>query len=312
MTRAPLHELAEISDLIVDYDPRSLARRAVRRDDVLARLALSGQAAAGAIVAALPHGDGVLSDAACDARLINAHVELQRLNEEFLQGDRVLGLLRPLVATFRATGVAPPYRVVDVGCGLGFVIRWLAANGGLGDDVRLMGCDLNVALVAGATRLAAAEALPCRFVAANAFHLGEPAHVYISSGVLHHFRGPDLVRFFAEQAGALAFAHFDIQRTRLAPLGAWLYHASRMREPLARHDGVVSAARAHDAETLVKGARDGLGSERALVVASVDRARTVLANVLRPMHGVLGIRPAMVETFLGQRGIERRRFGAFA
>ena len=254
----------------------------------------------------------MLSETACDRRLTNAHVELQRLNEEFLQGDRVLGVLRPILATIRSDGVAPPYRVVDVGCGLGFVVRWLAANGGLGDDVQLIGCDLNVTLVAGAARLAQREALACRFVAANAFHISEPAHVYMSSGVLHHFRGPDLTRFFSGQARALAFVHFDIQRTRLAPCGAWLYHASRMREPLARHDGVVSAARAHDAETLLQAARGSLGTERPLVVASVDRARTVLANVLRPMHGVLGIRPDLVEAFLGQRGVEARRFGAFA
>lgn len=312
MVPATGHELAEISDLIVDYDPHTLARRAVNRDDVLGRLTASGQTAAAAIVASLPHRAGVLSDAACDQRLINAHVELQRLNEEFLQGDRVLGILRPLLATFRAAGVAPPYRVVDIGCGLGFVIRWLAANGGLGTDVTLLGCDLNVALVTGATRLAQAEALPCRFVAGNAFTLGEPAHVYISSGVLHHFRGSDLVRFFAQQTGALAFAHFDIQRTTLAPLGAWLYHASRMREPLARHDGVVSAARAHDATTLLHSARDALATDGTLAVASLDRARTILANVLRPMHGVLAIRPDLLEGFLGQRGVDRRRFGEYA
>jgi hypothetical protein len=47
-------------------------------------------------------------------------------------------------------------------------------------------------------------------------------------------------------------------------------------------------------------------------VASVDRASTVLANVLRPMHGVLGVRPDLTEAFLGQRDVERRRFGAFA
>ena len=311
MVRASRHELAEISDLIVDYDSRSLARRPVHREDVFLRLALSHQAAGRAIVARLPHNNGVLSETACDQRLMKAHVELQRLNEEFLQGERVLGILRPVLATFRAAGVAPPYRVVDVGCGLGFVVRWLAANGGLGGDVALIGCDLNVTLVDGAARLAAAEALACRFVAANAFHLSEPAHVFMSSGVLHHFRGNDLTRFFAGQTGALAFMHFDIQRTRLAPLGAWLYHASRMREPIARHDGVVSAARAHDADTLLAASRDALGAAAPLVVASVDRSRSLFANVLRPMHGVLALRRDLVKPFLGQRDVTPRRFEGF-
>jgi len=95
--------------------------------------------------------------------------------------------------------------------------------------------------------------LPCRFVCGDAFTLRGPATVYTSTGVLHHLRGPDLGAFFQAQdhAGAQAYCHFDIAATALAPLGAWMFHRARMREPLGRHDGVASARRAHDDHTLM-------------------------------------------------------------
>src|SRR6185436_464818 len=91
------------------------------------------------------------------------------------------------------------------------------------------------------------------------FALSEPATVFLTTGVIHHFRGPALVDFFRqhEQPHAAAFLHFDFQPSLLAPLGSWLFHAVRMREPLARHDGVLSAVRAHTAATLVGAAREG-------------------------------------------------------
>lgn len=60
------------------------------------------------------------------------------------------------------------------------------------------------------------------------------------------FRGRDLDRFLGEQATqARAFAHFDIKPSWLAPIGSWVSHRSRMRETLARHDGVLSAPRSY-------------------------------------------------------------------
>ena len=84
--------------------------------------------------------------------------------------------------------VRNPIRIVDIGCGTGFVIRWLSANGSLGDDVELMGVDFNVALLNEAQRLATIENLRCKFAVANAFRLAEPATIFISTGILHHFR----------------------------------------------------------------------------------------------------------------------------
>src|SRR5579863_443806 len=134
-------EPLEISDLIVDYDVETLERRPVRRDDAVDRLAKNGQRWAARYVSALPAPRGVLDADACDAILLRSHAELQRLSEEFLQADRVRALLLPVLDVLRGAKVPPPYRVVDVGCGLGYLVRALAAHGRLGRDVELLGCD---------------------------------------------------------------------------------------------------------------------------------------------------------------------------
>lgn len=301
------HEPLEISDLIVDYDAATLARVDVRRDDVVSRLRAAGQTRAARIVEGLPVNDGVLDRDACDAALLRAHGELQQLSEEFLQGDRVRLLLEPMVDALRATGVPGPYRVVDVGCGLGFVVRMLAATGGLGPDVELVGCDYNRALVEAAARLAKDENLSCSFRCANAFRLDPPAHVYTSTGVIHHFRGDALAQFFAPQSTAQGFLHYDIQPSVLSPLGAWLFHRTRMREPLARHDGVVSAVRAHSAEALLDAARSAAG----LRAAMWDSARSFAGVILRPMHAVVGVRPELVGPLRAQLGPRAHRLGDF-
>jgi SAM-dependent methyltransferase len=254
---APRSSLPEISDLVVAYDPETLARARVRRDEVLDRFSQLGMARARDIVASWPHADGVLEDRFVDGVLLRAHLELQRLSEEFQQGARVQRLLAPLLQALRASGVRPPYRVVDVGCGLGYVVRWLASSGQLGDDVELRGCDYNAALIERASALAKRESLRCSLIVANAFRLEEPATIFMSTGVLHHFRGGDLDRFFSAQAtsGAVAFLHTDTKPSWLAPLGSWLFHQARMREPLARHDGILSAVRAHAASELASSAR---------------------------------------------------------
>src|SRR5262245_10810091 len=182
-------EAPEISDLIVDFDPATLARRPVRKQAVLDVFTASGNRRAARIVSSLPERDGLLDPDAVDRLLVRVHCEMQRISEEFQHGQRVAALLHPLLAALREEGHEPPLRVVDVGCGTGFVVRWLAARGALGPDVELIGADYNRALVDEANRLAAAEKLPARFVNANVFALSEPATVFLSTGVIHHFRG---------------------------------------------------------------------------------------------------------------------------
>jgi hypothetical protein len=130
-----------------------------------------------------------------------------------------------------------------------------------------------------------------QFVHGDAFALPGSATVYISIGVLHHLRGGDLGAFFRAQAvaGAQAYCHFDIAATRLAPLGAWMFHRARMREPLGRHDGVASARRAHADHDLMTAARSAPDLVP-LLYRPLRHSNPFCASV-RP---VLGIRPQYV------------------
>ncbi|WUH89411.1 class I SAM-dependent methyltransferase [Streptomyces sp. NBC_00433] len=295
----------EISDLITVTDPDTGRRLPVRRAEVLRRLREYGDERAARIVAGLPADqDDVLDPHAVDYLMVCVHTELQRLSEELRIGERLVHLLGPLFAAIRATTPQTgPFRLVDVGAGLGYLVRWLAATGALGPDVELIGVDLDAALVGEATRLARAENLDCRFVHGNAFDLPEAATVYVSTGVLHHFRGPALADFFRAQAAseALAFCHYDIAATRLAPIGAWVFHRARMRHPLGRHDGVASALRAHRDETLLRAAEaPGL---RALLYEPRGLANP-FCTTLRP---VLGVRPHLEAPFRRHLGRASRR-----
>jgi SAM-dependent methyltransferase len=273
----------EISDLVVDYDPDTLARRPVTKRAVVERL----DGAALRVARSLSERDGVLDDAEVDGILVRSHLELQRLHEEFRVGRLVRSLVAPFVDLVRRTTDERPVRIVDIGCGLGFVARWLSAHGALGDDVEIVGADYNRALVRAASSLASAEKLRCRFVAANAFHLEPRAHLYMSTGVLHHFRGDDLVRLFAEheRAGAIGFLHLDIRPSFIAPFGSWVFHQARMREPLAKCDGYWSAVRAHPMETLLAAVPPSFAT------AAVDH-RPGIHILVRIFQALLGVRAA--------------------
>ena len=290
----------EISDLIVSFAPDTLARLPVRQAAVVAEFLGRGNKRAAEIVGALPAQHGVLDPAAIDRLLISAHAEIQRISEEFSHGLRVAALLHPLLEALREGREGAPLRVVDVGCGTGYVIRWLASHGDLGADVTLIGADYNAALVAEAVRLARAEGLDCAFVVANAFGLAQPANVLLSTGVLHHFQGPALADFFGHHAGsgASGFLHFDFQPSAFAPPGAWVFHALRARLPLARHDGVLSARRVHSGARLREAARAGAAGFQAAVYS----ARAGLVPLPPSFHTLVGLRPEAVPAFMQALG----------
>src|SRR5262249_37198992 len=152
------------------------------------------------VVDALPERDGILDPAVIDRLFVVVHSEMQRLAEEFYHGGRVWELLQPVIAAIRASGGAPNaerLRGVDIGCGIRYTVRWLAASTPLAQQgVELVGMDLNSALIREAARLAKAENLPCRFVHGDVFSPANSGHIYLSTGVLHHFRGDDLAHFF--------------------------------------------------------------------------------------------------------------------
>lgn len=295
----------EISDLITVTDPRSGERLPVRRDEVVRRLRASGDRHAARIVARLPAGpDEVLDPLAVDRLMIGVHTEMQRLSEELRVDERLVHVIAPLIEAIREiAGRRGRFRLVDIGCGLGYLIRRLAATGALGPGVELIGVDLDAALVGEADRLARAEGLDCRFVHGNAFDLPEVATVYVSTGVLHHFRGRALTEFFEAQADspALAFCHFDIAATGLAPIGAWMFHRARMRHPLGRHDGVVSARRAHSDETLLRAA--SVPGIRPLVY----EPRFLVNPFCTTLRPVIGVRPELEDPLRRALGRSSRR-----
>jgi SAM-dependent methyltransferase len=282
----------EITDLLwsVDADGRPVA---VPKVDVLDRLRALGQRRAARIVSAIPAADGILDPGYVDALGLRVHCELQRLSEELQLARRVASVLSPIVEVLRRRAIGR-VRVVDVGCGLGFVVRAMAASSALGRDVELVGVDLNSALVAAAGRLAEREGLACRFEQGDAFKPDVAIQdggrcIVISSGFLHHLPESGLAEFFAAQArlAVAAFAHWDIAPCPWSTLGAWVFHYARMREPVSRHDGVLSARRAYPAAQLHDAAQIGApGYDIQVLEGSRWHPRAL--DVLRP---IVGTRP---------------------
>ena len=79
----------EITDLLVQYDPGTLQRLPVRKQQLLEVFARFGNRQASRAVTALPEKAGVLDDHEIDALLLTVHWEMQRLAEEFYHGHRV-------------------------------------------------------------------------------------------------------------------------------------------------------------------------------------------------------------------------------
>lgn len=272
----------------------------VVKSEVVRQFAAVGNQEAVRIVERIPEQGGVLDPEAVDKLLITAHCEMQRISEEFQHGQRVAELLRPILKALRDHGAERPIRIVDIGCGTGFVVRWLTANEALGDDVELTGADFNAPLIKEARRLAEAERLPCTFLVANAFRLEHPAAIYLSTGILHHFRGAALTELLRqhERPETCAFVHFDFHASPLAPFGSWLFHAVRMREPLARHDGVLSAVRAYESRELLEAAREAAPD----FISTIYGTRLWRLPVPRVFHALVGIRPAFRDSFVKQMG----------
>jgi SAM-dependent methyltransferase len=298
----------EISDRIVAFDSETLARQPVLKQDVIREFKSLNRPDAVRVIEKLPaDSDGTLNSKAVDDLLVTVHCEMQRISEEFQHGRRMAQLLGPLLEAVRPGKSDGPLRVVDIGCGTGFVLRWLAAHNAVPDDVELIGADYNAALIEEARRLASIEYLRCRFVVANAFQLDQPAAIYISTGILHHFRGSHLNDLLAQQAqpGTRAFLHFDFHQTAMAPFGSWLFHQVRMRQPLAWYDGILSAVRAYRAEELLAAARAAVPSFHSAIYG----IRLWGWPIPRAFHSLVGIRSEYRETFLEKLGSKANSLG---
>jgi len=296
-------EQPEITDMIVQHDPYTLARVPVRKWEVLEVFAKFGNRKAIRAVEALPERDGLLDEKEVDRLLVRTHWEMQRLGEEFYHGPRVYELLRAVIDAIRRSGFNGELKVVDVGCGIGYNMRWLAARTQLANEgVELTGFDLNSALINEANRLSKAERLPCQFQHGDAFSLDHSGHIFLSTGVIHHFRGQELREFLErhERPETQAFLHFDFQPWFLAPYGSWFFHFLRMRTEVARHDGVLSAARAHSAGTLTEEARHAAPG----FASGIYGAKIWNTPAPRVFHTLLGIRRPLIEEL--RRGLGRR------
>ena len=283
----------EITDLIVRHDPHTLARLPVRKQNVLDVFAAFHNRQAIRAVEALPSRKGVLDPLEIDRLLVTIHWEMQRLGEEFYHGPRVYATVSAVISAIRSSGLTGAIRVVDIGCGIGYTLRWLAARTPLASQgIELVGVDLNSALINEANRLVCAEQLPCRFIHGDAFSPDHSGQLYLSTGVIHHFRGPALLEFLSRhrRPETHAFLHFDFQPSFLAPYGSWFFHILRMRTRVARHDGVLSAVRAHTAETLVQAARSA-APEFASGMVGVKIWNTPLPRVF---HTLIGVRRALL------------------
>lgn len=291
----------EITDLIVQHDPRTLERQPVHKQTVVEIFSRFGNRQALRAVLALPENAGMLDNREIDALLLTVHWEMQRLAEEFYHGHRVWELLRCVVAAVRAAGIRETLRIVDVGCGIGYTTRWLAANIPLADhNIEVIGMDLNSTLIAEAERLASVENLPCQFLHADAFSGKHASHILLSTGVIHHFRGDTLAEFLRQhdRPGTQAFLHFDFQPWFLAPFGALFFHLLRMRTAIARHDGVLSAARAYDGRTLTEAVRAAAPG----FAAGIYGAKIWNTPAPRVFHTLVGMRHELVPELRRQLG----------
>jgi len=286
----------------------TLERKPVRKQDVLAVFSAFRNQKAVAAVQALQERNGFLDPHAIDRLLLAVHWEMQRLAEEFFHGHRVRELLEVVILTIRANGFRGPLRIVDVGSGIGYVIRWLAARTSFpAQGVELVGMDLNSTLVREANRLAAAESLPCRFIQGDAFSRDHCGQIYLSTGVIHHFRGDALLEFLRRHGlpDTQAFLHYDFHPWLLAPVGSWFFHILRMRTAVARHDGVLSTARAHTGNALTSAARATLpGFSSGIYGGNIWGTRAP-----RVFHTLVGLRRDLLAAFKVQLGARARRLG---
>lgn len=290
VTAAPFDRRIEITDVIWAADSVTGARVSVDADSAVRSLRDRGQIHAAKLVATLPAKNGCLDDDAVDQLLWRVHTELQRLSEELQMARRVEHTIASWVDQLRRRDPLAPIRILDVGCGLGYVTRWLAKESALGESVEYVGIDQNSTLINFATSLAEAELAPCRFLTGDAFTLAEAITapdrtIVISTGVLHHLADADLERFFSQhqEAGVAAFAHWDTEPGPITTVGAWIFHRARMRQPVSRHDGVLSARRAYPAPAILRAA--SACDEYTVICVDHPWWRPTLIDVLRPVTG---------------------------
>lgn len=170
-----------------------------------------------------------------------------------------------------------PLRVLDVGSGYGDPLRAVARHlAARGIAAELVGADLNPVTTRIATE--ATEGDCPRFVTRDARDLAadEPFDAIVSSLFTHHLEDCEVVAFirFMDSAARLGWFINDLYRSRFAATGFAALATLSRRDPIVRHDGPVSFARAFRradwlrllADADIEGARIGIDAPFRLCV----------------------------------------------
>ena len=137
-------------------------------------------------------------------------------------------------------------RLLDVGYGDGDMLRRIARWAERrGIDAELVGVDLNPRSEPAA-RSHTPPDLPIRYVTGNYEEMGNGWDAIVSSLVVHHMTGAELVAFLRfMEANASAWFVNDLHRHAFAWSGFPLLARLARWHPIVRHDGTLSIARSY-------------------------------------------------------------------
>ncbi len=180
--------------------------------------------------------------------------DIAKLNQ-WLGGNRITvkgvqEILTPLSKTVL-------YRIVDIGCGNGDMLRTLALWGRHnGYTFQLIGIDANGFTIQNAQTLSK-EYPEISYQCLDIFTASYATQSYdiiLCTLTLHHFKTPDirsLVTLFIAQAKVAVIIN-DLQRSRLAYYLFKIICTVWIRNPMARYDGAISILRGFTKKELEK------------------------------------------------------------
>ena len=201
----------------------------------------------------------LLDDLAMDPGALAGNLRDIRRFNRLLRWDTAIAREAARLVGARGPGRRPT--ILDVGCGSGDIALAVAARLRRdGHTPRIICADLHRPILTAARRHIGA-ALPCDYLCADGLRLplpGRAVDLVLCSATLHHFPQAEATRLLGELGrvarGAVLVS--DLARGWLTYLGACALTAIATRNPVTRHDGVVSALRAYTAREVRALARE--------------------------------------------------------